>query len=80
MTSMSRYTIEVDVLLDDQDGVILLTPLSPRARVWCEERIINVMFFGAAYVIEQKFMQAILDGLFASQLNFEYRSGGRDAN
>jgi hypothetical protein len=64
----SRKTISPDFMLRDEGSIVLLTPVSPSAHEFVEERIGSDNGFQPYWptvVIESRYAQAILEGVIA---------------
>jgi hypothetical protein len=64
----SRKTISLDFILRDEGSIVLLTPVSPSAHEFVEERIGSDNDFQPYWptvVIESRYAQAILEGVIA---------------
>lgn len=75
-------SIVLDIFIEDEGTVALLTPVTPRALKWCQKRLdAGTPRFGPAYVIDHRFIGDIVEALFDSDLNFQYSvRGGERAN
>ena len=62
--------IATDIHVANHGSVVLLTPLSPAARDWFADHLpTDAMHFGAATVVEPRYVQDILDGAEADGLS-----------
>ncbi|HXZ32197.1 MAG TPA: hypothetical protein VEH30_07945 [Terriglobales bacterium] len=55
--------MKFDFALRDEGSIILLQPVTQAAQDWAEMYLADALRFGAAVVIEHRYIDAILDGI-----------------
>lgn len=64
----------LDFLLEDEGSYLFITPLTPRAFIWCQTHLLDsAPVLGNSYLIEHLHADEIIDALFYSSMSFEYR-------
>jgi hypothetical protein len=59
---------EIDINVTDHGSIVLLTGASDAGADWLASNIGHAMRFGAAYVVEPRYVSAIVDGMAADGL------------
>jgi hypothetical protein len=60
----------MDIALADHGSIVLLAPVSDAGREWCSEWIDDAgMRTGSAYVVEHRYVDAIVDGMIDAGLD-----------
>lgn len=64
---------EPDISIMDDGSVVVFTPITDEAANFMDETFTDALMFGDGYVVEQRYVNAIMEDLADRGFSFEYR-------